>query len=341
MRLALTLSLAGRTGGVSVPDTTAPVVNSFSYNNSTQTVSLNVTEASGSSTVYWATVANPSTPTGAQIKAGTGGGILDSGSFTATSGGDTDVVSVSDTTADEIHIYLEDGSGNNTGNPSALNNTIATGVVVYPTPYAATGVADATPASSTLNHTVDMEPGMNEVTIFSGLGGGQTLTSVSIDGNAMTKRAENVVVGTNTPLVKYSYFHSGAKSASVTLSIVHTGTPFQHFYQMSYLGNVAWVSSDHDPTTASYSQTNDVSQNTSANDIIVVASYLRDNSYTAGDTTLTGATKSYDGVIETTRFAVTGYNFAATGGTPETITSNMGAAPGFEHISVSDIYRPN
>lgn len=133
-------------------DTTAPVVNSSSYTDATQSVSTNITEASGSATVYWALVANPSTPTGAQVKAGSGGGILEAGSFAVTDGTNNDTISVTDETGDEIHIYVEDASGNNTGNPSALNNTIITGITVDST---APTITSYSPADNATDVAVD------------------------------------------------------------------------------------------------------------------------------------------------------------------------------------------
>ena len=130
--LGHTGALADRMGsfiaGGRVVDITAPVVVTSSYDNGTGALALNITEASGSATCYWALVANPSTPTTAQVKAGTGGGILEAGSFTVTSGGDSDIISLTGPSGNELHLVIEDASGNNTGTPSAGNNTVITGV---------------------------------------------------------------------------------------------------------------------------------------------------------------------------------------------------------------------
>ena len=318
----------------------APTVSSSSYNASTGEVTMAINSTAGDCTVYWATTASGATPTEAQVRAGTGGGILDAGTSTSSAPSDTDTITVTDTTAEELHFVVENAAGD-TGTPSGANNTVITGVVVYPAPYAASGVAVPAPSGSTNNYTVDMEPGMNVVSIYSGLGSGASLTSVSLDSNSMTKRSENTVIGAHQPVVQFEYFNAGPKKTSVTLSLVHTSTPFRTFYQPRYLGNVAWVSSATDPASASYTQTNDVSQNTNADDIIVGIDYLRDNSYVAGGTTVTGATKSFDAAVEGTRYAITAHNFAATGGTPETFTFDVGLSPGFEHVAVSDVYRPN
>lgn len=109
-------------------DVTAPVVDSSSYD--AGVVTMGVTEASGAATVYWALVANPSAPTAAQVEAGTGGGILEAGSFVVEDGANTDVISVTDVTGDELHLVLKDASGNSTGDPSLANNTIITGVSI-------------------------------------------------------------------------------------------------------------------------------------------------------------------------------------------------------------------
>lgn len=124
---SFTLEIGADTG-----DTTAPVVNSFAYSDATQIATLDVTEASDAATVYWALVANPSTPTAAQIKAGTGGGVLEAGSFAITAGGDSDTISVTDMAGDEVHIVIEDAAGNDTGAPSTANKTMITGIVIDP-----------------------------------------------------------------------------------------------------------------------------------------------------------------------------------------------------------------
>src|SRR6056297_2377487 len=74
MRIGLGLGISAlRTaGGGGEPDTTAPVVNSDSYTSATRTLSLDITEASGSATMIAATVANPNTPDKDDIENGTG-----------------------------------------------------------------------------------------------------------------------------------------------------------------------------------------------------------------------------------------------------------------------------
>lgn len=112
----------GGSGGTPTPNN--PVVNSFVYDAITG-ITLNVTDdVYNEVTCYWASVVNPNTPSEAQIIAGTGGGILDAGSFAVTVGGDTDLISISDGSANEIHIVITNASGGSTGNPSVVNNTI-------------------------------------------------------------------------------------------------------------------------------------------------------------------------------------------------------------------------
>ena len=96
-------------------DTTAPVINSATYDAPTRTLNTNITEASGSVTRRWALVTNPSTPSKAQIAAGTGGGVLESGSYTAVNGDDAEVITVTNEAGNEIHFYDTDGSGNESG----------------------------------------------------------------------------------------------------------------------------------------------------------------------------------------------------------------------------------
>ena len=105
-------------------DTVAPVINSDSYNNGTETLQSDITDTAASVTIFWASVQNPSAPSEAQIEAGSGGGVLDSGSFTASTGADSNVIDLTDPLANEIHYFARDPSGND----SAIR--VVTGVVV-------------------------------------------------------------------------------------------------------------------------------------------------------------------------------------------------------------------
>lgn len=305
--------------------TAAPVVSASSYSNGAVSVTMNA--ESGSCTIDWTAHDSVGTQTA-------------SGSFVSNGPAGSGSITVTDTTTTEIRFTATNALGN-TGTPSLGNNTIIQNVVVYPTPYVATGVAVPSPSGSTNNYTVDMEPGMNVVQYFAGLGSGKVLSAISLDGNPMTPRASNTVIGTNQPLVQYEYFHAGAKKASVTLSVTHTATPFRAFYQMNYHGNASWVASVVDPASASYTQVLTFSGNTNAGDQVSAIGFIRDSVFAAGSYALTGLTKSFDAAVEGTRYAVTGHNMATTGGAPEAFTMDCGLTPGFEHIGVLDIYRQN
>ena len=112
-------------------DTTAPVVTASSYNSGTQAMSVSVTEAESlPCAFFWAAVATGSTPSAAQIEAGTGGGILEAGTQSLGSGANSFTISLTDTSIDELHFVVKDGAGNSTGTPSGAANTILTGIVV-------------------------------------------------------------------------------------------------------------------------------------------------------------------------------------------------------------------
>ena len=114
MKLSLLSSLYRRGLRVlmNIGEALDPVINTSSYTDATQTLAITYTEANPDR-IYWATVTNPSTPTAAQIVAGTGGGILDAGNYAVTT---SQVISVSNEAADEIHLVMTD----TTGNPNSL-----------------------------------------------------------------------------------------------------------------------------------------------------------------------------------------------------------------------------
>jgi hypothetical protein len=138
-------------------DTVAPVVETASYDQHAREITLNITEATGSSTVFWALVANPSTPTAAQIEAGAGGGVIEGGSFQSSSGGDVDMISVSDESGDEIHLFARDAAGNDSGvsviGGISVDNTAP--VFLSASPAAgSTGIDPNTPISLTFSETL-------------------------------------------------------------------------------------------------------------------------------------------------------------------------------------------
>lgn len=111
-------------------DTTKPLFNSSSYDTGTTTLSASVTELFPN-TMYWVGVANPSSPDTGEIIAGAGGGILAAGSFIYDTGGNSQIVEITDTSVDEIHLVATD----DTGNRSLIE--IITGVVIPPAASAA------------------------------------------------------------------------------------------------------------------------------------------------------------------------------------------------------------
>lgn len=93
-------------------DTLAPVVNSISYSAPDLTVDL--TEASGTATLVWATAAPSEDPT-FTIANGWSGSTYETGNFDIDTGGDTATIALTDTTpagARELTIHFHDGSGN-------------------------------------------------------------------------------------------------------------------------------------------------------------------------------------------------------------------------------------
>lgn len=124
MRLGIGLGIGSRKRWAAEPDTTAPVVNSDSYTSATRQLVLNITEASGSATLYGATVANPNTPSKADIENNTGTALDTFTQVVTEGGGPYTVTGLTDETANEIHYFLRDAAGNE----SAIQ--ILTGVVV-------------------------------------------------------------------------------------------------------------------------------------------------------------------------------------------------------------------
>lgn len=131
-------------------DTTAPVVTASSYDSGTSALSMSVTEADSlPCTLYWAAVATGSTPSAAQVEAGTGGGILQAGTASLGSGANSFTISLTNTSIKELHFVVKDGSGNSTGTPAAGSHTIITGITVAAAGIAALGYATATGTGAT------------------------------------------------------------------------------------------------------------------------------------------------------------------------------------------------
>ena len=176
-------------------DTTDPVFNSSSYNSATRTISVNITEANPSR-VYWALVANPSTPTAAQIKAGTGGGILDAGDYAYSDGANSDVITVTNETGDEIHMVATDTAGNGD------TVEIITGVVVdstIPTLSSSSPVDNATDFSTTANPTLTFSEnvafGTGNITLRENNGGWADLEAFDVATEVGTSAGQVNIVG--------------------------------------------------------------------------------------------------------------------------------------------------
>lgn len=148
--------------GVSAPtgDTTAPVVNSISLSGTE--INVDLTETSGAATAVWAT-SEPATDPTFTVGGGWSGSVYETGSFTATSGGDTDTISLTETTppgAQEMSLYFYDAAGNlstverlafTQDNPSAGGDGIGTPTRLLATPY--TDSAEAGTTHTTANVT--------------------------------------------------------------------------------------------------------------------------------------------------------------------------------------------
>lgn len=98
----------------SANDTTAPAIENFSYDNSTGEVTLDITEASGSATVVWATSATGDIPT-YSIGSGWSGAIYETGNFGVVSGANTGTLTTTAATPDgtsRLTIYVYDADDN-------------------------------------------------------------------------------------------------------------------------------------------------------------------------------------------------------------------------------------
>lgn len=95
-------------------DIITPVINAISYDDATQELMVDIIEASGSVTAVWAT-ANLATDPTFTIAGGWSGATHETGSFTITSGGDVDTISLTAATptgARELSLYFYDAAGN-------------------------------------------------------------------------------------------------------------------------------------------------------------------------------------------------------------------------------------
>ena len=93
-------------------DTTAPVVNSATYTDETQTLALDFTEANFPCTIYAVVTTSTSPLDQDEISAGSGTGILEADSDTLASGTDTAALDFTDETATVLQFVIVDPSGN-------------------------------------------------------------------------------------------------------------------------------------------------------------------------------------------------------------------------------------
>lgn len=119
-------------------DDTPPVIDSIALVGTSAT--LEITEAANQATFFGAGVAAGSLPNAAQIKAGTGGGILEAVSFVATGDTDLDTITLANPLTTELHFFLEDPSGNASPINRALTG-ISTADVISPVLAALTGTS--------------------------------------------------------------------------------------------------------------------------------------------------------------------------------------------------------
>ena len=125
---------------IGASDTTAPVVESSSIVD--KTVSATITEQNPER-FFVVGVANPSTPSAAQIVAGTGGGILEAAQGFYTAGYQEILVEFTNGSIDEIHFVFRDAAGNTS------DIEIIPGVVVDVTAPVVSGVSGTSTGETT------------------------------------------------------------------------------------------------------------------------------------------------------------------------------------------------
>jgi len=177
-----------------------PIIVTSTYVDSTQSLDVTVTEENPDR-LYWALVTNPSTPSAAQIVAGTGGGILEAGNVSY-SGGFSGTISVTNEAGNELHLVATDLSGNQ----STVD--IVTGVTVDDTlPTADSAVTDVAGNTITLttSETVSGNPDTNDFSFAGITAGTPTISSVTVSGTSIViELSSNFVVEGDTVTVSYT-----------------------------------------------------------------------------------------------------------------------------------------
>lgn len=307
------------------PSIAPPVVSASSYDAATGQISISMNADAGDCTIdYTAHDA--------------GGTQKASGSFVSSAPTDSDAITLTDTTISEIRFTATNAAGN-TGTPSAPNNTIITGVVVYPSPAAVTFSEYPSASASPATKVVDMEPGLNLVPIYLS---GQTPSSVTIGGNTMTPVDTGISVdGGQQHLYWYSYFHNGPKQTGVTIQVNWSGSAFRAAIGHVVAGNAAYVAGSRTVVTANQ-QVNDLSANANADDILLALNYIRQQTTPYIASTGGGAlTVLHDALVESGRFWAISANFAMAAGTPVAADNDCGVADAHNHSSFAILLRPN
>lgn len=240
------------TAAVPSGDTTAPIINTFTYDDTTKQVTLDITEASGSSTVVWATSNTDVTPT-YTIGGGWAGATYETGSFTSTSGGDTDAAAITATTPDgarKLTIYARDAS-NNLSLPDSTSISVDN---TAPEMTAAELAADGVTLTLTYNETLAGTAAAVDYTVNADAVG-ITVSNAVRSGITVTLTLASAINNGQTVTVSYSGTaiedEYGNDAAALTNSAVTNGSTQGVVTSLSYIG--AYGNTDHN-SAANFTQ---------------------------------------------------------------------------------------
>jgi len=158
--------------------------------------------------------------------------------------------------------------------------------------------------------------------IYAGMGGGRSISDITINSVSMTKRADGLV-GTSQEIEIWEL--TGITAGSQTLQVQHSSGSQLFREVITYYDGNGWVFDAGSDITQTGVDPSDYSQNTTAGQWCLGWSVINDGTYSAGSGVATGLTKDTDAIVSGTRFSASCSGVVA-GGTPESLSFNWTGA---------------
>jgi hypothetical protein len=314
------------TGSSFTLDTTAPSLSSpgsSSLADTTATISVTSNEASG--TLYGGVWPTASTPSAADIIAGTGATFHDTDASPTAGVNNFSATGLTAETDYKAHFVQVDAVDNESSvsTSAEFTTTAASGTTIT---YGTGDVSGSTGLSSSLSYAVDMSGhnGTDDVLVVFGIFGGADTTVISdltLDGNANASLTSQTVGSSNGVATGFAVFSGTSFAASSTLAYT-SNTNFYDAGSAVYFipagSTVAQLTSQSETTRAGST----LSGNVADGDAVVGAQMTTGG----GVTTWTGLTEDYDADARSNEYFTAASASDVSAATPRTITTSTTSA---------------